>query len=123
MALEGNGIVNQYVGGYDDWLRQSKKILQLQQPSENAPAKKTRRKQISKHPRKLSFKEKKELETIPKLIETLETEQQQLHDAVANPDFYIKGQEIAAVVARLEELGKQLENTYARWQMLEELQA
>jgi len=123
LALEGNGIVNQYVGGYDDWLRQSKKILQLQQPSENAPAKKTRRKQISKHPRKLSFKEKKELETIPKLIETLETEQQQLHDAVANPDFYIKGQEIAAVVARLEELGKQLENTYARWQMLEELQA
>jgi ATP-binding cassette subfamily F protein uup len=123
LVLEGDGIVKEYVGGYDDWLRQSKKTLQLQQPPENAPAKKNRTKQISERPRKLSFKEKKELEAIPKLIETLETEQQQLHDAMANPDFYKKGQEIAAVTARLEELRKQLENAYARWQMLEELQA
>ena len=122
--LEGNGIVKEYVGGYDDWLRQSKKILQLQQPPENAPAKKTRTKQISRRQRKLSFKEKNELEAIPKLIETLETEQQQLQDAMANPDFYKKkGPEIAAVTARLEELRKQLENAYARWQMLEELQS
>jgi ATP-binding cassette subfamily F protein uup len=123
LVLEGNGIVKEYVGGYDDWLRQSKKTLQLQQPPENAPAKKTRTKKISERPRKLSFKEKKELEAIPKLIETLETEQQQLHDAMANPDFYKKGQDIAAVTARLEELRKQLENAYARWQTLEELQA
>jgi len=123
LVLEGNGIVKEYVGGYDDWLRQSKKTLQLQQPPENAPAKKTRTKIISGQPRKLTFKEKKELEAIPKLIETLETEQQQLHDAMSNPDFYKKGQEIAAAIARLEELRKQLENTYARWQMLEELQA
>ena len=72
-------------------------------------------------PRKLSFKEKKELEAIPKLIETLETEQKQLHDAMANPDFYKKGDGIAAVTARLKELGKQLESSYARWQILEEL--
>ncbi|MBL7188621.1 MAG: ATP-binding cassette domain-containing protein [Phycisphaerae bacterium] len=122
-ALEGNGIVKEYVGGYDDWLRQSKKTLQLQQPPENAPAQKNRIKQISVRPRKLSFKERKELEAIPKLIETLETEQQQLHDAMANPDFYKKGREIAAVTARLEELRKQLEDAYVRWQMLEELQA
>ena len=60
---------------------------------------------------------------MPKLIETLETEQQQLYDAVADPDFYKKGQDIAAATTRLEELRKQLENAYARWQMLEELQA
>ena len=123
LVLEGNGIVKEYVGGYDDWLRQSKKTLQLQQPPENAPAKKTRTKKISGRPRKLTFKEKKELEAIPKLIETLETEQKQLHDVMSNPDFYKKGQEIAAAIARLEELKKQLENAYTRWQMLEELQA
>ena len=122
LVLEGKGIVKEYVGGYDDWLRQSKKTLQLQQPPENPPAKKTRTKQRSGRPRKLSFKEQKEYEAIPKLIETLETEQKQLHDAVANPDFYKKGREIAAVTARLKELRKQLENAYARWQMLEELQ-
>ncbi len=122
LVLEGNGVVKEYVGGYDDWLRQSKNTLQLQQPPKNIPARKTRTKQISERPRKLSFKEKEELEVIPKLIETLEAEQQQLHDAMALPDFYKKGREFAAVAARLEELGKQLENAYARWQMLEELQ-
>ncbi len=122
LVLEGNGIVKEYVGGYDDWLRQSNKTLQLQQPPKHAPAKKTRTKQISERPHRLSFKENQELEAIPKLIETLETEQQQLHDAVANPDFYKKGQEIAAVTARLEELRKQLEDAYTRWQILEELQ-
>jgi ABC transport system ATP-binding/permease protein len=122
LALEGNGIVKEYVGGYDDWVRQSKNTPVIQQQPEKAPAKQTRPKQIANRPRKLSFKEKKELEAIPKLIETLETEQQQLHDAMANPDFYKKRAEIAAVTARLKELGKQLENTYARWQILEELQ-
>jgi len=122
LVLQGNGIAKEYVGGYDDWLRQSKKTLQSQQQPENATAEKTGAKQISQRPRKLSFKEKKELEAIPKLIETLEAEQQQLHDAMANPDFYKKGPEIAAVAARLEELRKQLKNAYARWQTLEELQ-
>jgi len=122
LVLQGNGIAKEYVGGYDDWLRQSKKTLQLQQPPENATAKKTGTKQISQRPRKLSFKEKKELEAIPKLIEILEAEQQQLHETMANPDFYKKGTEIAAVAARLEELRKQLKNAYARWQTLEELQ-
>jgi len=122
-SLEGNGVVKEYVGGYDDWLRQSKKTQEIQQPPEKAPAKKIRTKQISEQPRKLSFKEKRELEAIPKLIETLETEQKQLLDAMANPDFYKKGMEIPAVAARLKELSKQLETAYARWQMLEELQA
>jgi ABC transport system ATP-binding/permease protein len=121
MAIEGNGIVKEYVGGYDDWVRQSKNTPVIQQQPQKAPARQTRQKQTADQPRKLSFKEKKELEAIPKLIETLETEQQQLHDAMANPDFYKKCEDIAAVTARLKELGKQLENTYARWQILEEL--
>jgi ABC transport system ATP-binding/permease protein len=123
LAMEDDAIVKEYVGGYDDWLRQTKKTPQLQPPPENTPEKKTATKQISKRPRKLSFREKKELEAIPKLIETLETEQQKLHDAMANPDFYKKTAEIAAATTRLEELSNQLEDAYARWQILEEFQA
>lgn len=130
MAMEGNGIVKEYVGGYDDWVRQSESDVVIK-PSLAAASRFDETKQKSRNiplgtkparPRKLSFKEKKELEVIPKLIETLETEQKQLHDAMANPDFYKKCEDIAAVTARLKELGKQLENTYARWQILEELQ-
>jgi ABC transport system ATP-binding/permease protein len=141
MALEGNGIVKEYVGGYDDWLRQSEsdvvikpslaaKLLAKSRLGE-AASRFDETKQKSRNiplgtkpdkPRKLSFKEKKELEAIPKLIETLETERQQLHDAMANPDFYKKCEDIAGVTARLKELDKQLETAYSRWQKLEELQ-
>ncbi|MHC5061766.1 MAG: ATP-binding cassette domain-containing protein [Planctomycetota bacterium] len=122
LVLEGDGIVAEYVGGYDDWVRQSKKIRQSQKTPEKAPAKKTRKKQISERPRKLSFREKRELEAIPKLIETLEAEQQQLLDTMAKPDFYKKGPQIAPITARLKEVTEQLENAYTRWQTLEELQ-
>ncbi len=122
LALEGNGIVKEYAGGYDDWLRQTK-TLRSQHPSGNAPAKKIETKQTSERPRKLSFKEKKEIEAIPNLIETLETEQRQLHDAMAGPDFYKQGTDIAAVATRVQELKQQLETAYARWQVLEEFQA
>jgi ATP-binding cassette subfamily F protein uup len=123
LSLEGNGIVKEYVGGYDDWLRQSKKALPSQPPPKNTPAKKIGTKQTSDRPRKLSFKEKKELQAIPQQIEALETEQQQLHDAMADPDFYKNGSDIAAAAARLEELKQQLETAYTRWEELETLQA
>jgi ABC transport system ATP-binding/permease protein len=124
LVMEGNGIVKEYVGGYDDWVRQSKNTPAIQQQLQKAPApaKQTRRRQTADRPRKLSFKEKKELEAIPKLIETLEKEQQQLHDAMASSDFYKKREDIPAVTARLKELDNQLETAYARWQILEELQ-
>ena len=124
LVIEGDGVIKEYVGGYDDWLRQSKKTFPSQQPLKRSPAKKAKTKQISDRPRRLSFKEKKELEAMPKLIETLETQQQQLHDAMANPDFYKKNtkMKIATDTTKSKELAEQLEKAYARWQTLEELQ-
>ena len=121
LSMEGSGIVKEYVGGYDDWLRQRKPAQQTQ--PEKTPAQKTRPKQKTNRPRKLSFKENRELKALPKLIEKLETEQQHLLEDMASPDFYKKGPEIASVTARLEELTKQLETAYARWQILDELQS
>ena len=57
------------------------------------------------------------------MLETLEAEQKQLHNAMMSPEFYKKGTEIASVTARLNELSSQLENAYARWQMLEDHQS
>ena len=122
LALEGEGVVKEYVGGYDDWLRQSDKMPQSQ-PPEKTVSKKTETKQRPDRPRKLSFRERQELEAIPQRIEMLETEQQQLHDTMADPDFYKQGADIAATASRLEELKQQLETAYARWEALEELQS
>ena len=117
-VLEGDGVVKEYVGGYDDWLRQRKVQVQPEQKKTPKPAAKQ-----SDQPRKLSYKEKKELESLPQLIETLETEQKQLHDTMADPNFYKQPANIATATARLEELKRQLQTAYARWEELEALQS
>jgi ATP-binding cassette subfamily F protein uup len=111
------------VGVYDYWVIQNKKTHPSQKKPKKSVSKKSVTKQTLQRPRKLSFKEKKELQALPQLIETLETEQQQLHDAMADTDFYKKGADVAAAAGKLEELKEQLENAYARWQTLEELQS
>ena len=59
LAMEGGGSVREYVGGYDDWLRQSTACKKAK--PEKAPAKEVRQKPAKESGRKLSFKEKKEL--------------------------------------------------------------
>jgi len=122
-AFEGDGCIKEYVGGYNDWLRQSIKIQEILQKEEKDSSKKDRQKQPENSHRKLSYKEKKELGEIPQLIEKLEAEQKQLHDEMMKPDFYKNSSDVAAVNARLKDLSKQLEDAYARWQLLDELQS
>jgi ATP-binding cassette subfamily F protein uup len=113
--------VNEYVGGYDDWLRQRAiKNISDTAISKKAGATETKTKSTQK---KLGFKEKRELETLPQQIEELETEQQQLHQTMASPDFYQKqGDEAAAAKTRLEVINKSLAEAYQRWEELEEQQ-
>ena len=118
MALEGNGVINEYIGGYDDWLRQ-KKALQKSEKEKAAPAKVTKPSPPKEQTRKLSSKEKKELKELPALLEKLETELKQLHETMADPAFYKKGSEVAATGTKAAELKKQLDKFYARWQELE----
>ena len=119
-VLEGGGVVKEYVGGYDDWLRQRQEPPRPEPKKPPTPVEKP----LSDRPRKLSYKEKKELETLPQLIEALEAEQQQLHDTMADAYFYKQEAEtIAATAARLEELKQRLDIAYARWEELEELQS
>jgi len=116
MVLEGNGVVQEYVGGYDDWLRQRKL------PQENTESAKSAKPVIKKErPRKLTFNEKRELGTLPALIEKLEKEKRQLHDEMVSPDFYKKGTAITTVTERFNEVSTQLDQAYARWEILESI--
>ncbi len=120
-VFEGEGKVNEYIGGYDDWQRQSevkKKIFTERTPSKTEPA----RKQCER-PRKLTFKEQRELEALPQRIEVLETEQHQLYQAMGDPMFFQKGkEEIANVKARVSSLERELAEAYQRWETLENSQ-
>ena len=116
LVFEGKGQVNPYPGGYDDWLNQRQQATGTGQQSETPKAEK------QKSGRKLSNKERAELESLPKRIEELEAEQEELHQAMADPAFYQKTkEEIAAATTRAEEIPNLLEAAFERWEALESL--
>jgi ATP-binding cassette subfamily F protein uup len=123
LVLEGDGQVGDYVGGYSDWLRQrpvaavDKKAQPKSEPkSAPEPSRATPVKPVAK----LSYKDQRELEQLPKRIEDLEQEQQALHQRMADPALYRgDGSEVTAVQARLAELEAELARSYARWEALE----
>jgi ATP-binding cassette subfamily F protein uup len=124
LALEGEGRVNEYVGGYDDWLRQNRKKddAAVAVPVKAVEKKEAPRPQPAKT-RKLSFKEQKELDELPKRIAELECEQEKILAAMIDPDFYRKnGAKVSEYTARLEALKKDLAQSYARWEELEAMQ-
>ena len=120
-VFEGEGKVNEYIGGYDDWQRQSE--VKRKEVAEKISAKTESVRKQCERPRKLTFKEQRELEALPQRIEVLEAEQQQLYQAMGDPMFYQKGKdEIANVKARVSSLERELAEAYRRWEALESLQ-
>src|SRR5690606_11466345 len=87
LVFEGDGRIGEYIGGYDDWLRQR---------TEAAPVAKTPAKSSSPAPkptsaskkRKLSYNEQRELEALPQRIEELEAELKHLHQLLADDKLY-----------------------------------
>jgi len=119
LSLEADGRVLESVGGYDDWLRQKEAEEAVAAPQKQAQEKAKPQKE---RPRKLSYKEERELETMPERIGEMELEQQQLHDRLADPELYKNaGPEVAVINARLEALEAGLLAAYSRWEELEAL--
>ena len=124
-VFEGNGRVGDYVGGYDDWLRQrsvvdsseakpSPKAATSAKPNP-APAAKP-----NKSARKLGYKEQRELAALPAKIETLETEQSELAAQLSSGELYQSDPEQARKLQdRLADVAAELEQAYARWEALE----
>ena len=119
LVIEPDGQVKEYEGGYDDYLRQRP----AEPAAESRPAAESvKKKPASDQPRKLSFKERRELEEIPTRIEQLEADLRDLHEGMADPSFYRKNRdEITATKSRLEQLEATLATAYNRWHELEAL--
>ena len=70
--------------------------------------------------KKLSYKEQRELDALPPRIESLETEQRDLHARIAGSNFYKSSRaDIDAALARVQSLEQELVDAYARWHALE----
>ncbi len=120
LAVGNDGQVREYVGGYDDWLRQTALESLPIAATVKVPQDKTRRQ--AERPRKLSFKEERELEAMPDRIAALEEEQEILHTKLSDPAFYKNaGNEIVAINSRLEDIERELLEVYNRWEELEAL--
>ena len=117
LVFEGDGQWREYVGGYEDWLRQRK-------PAEAPAAPVARRPAAGRSPapRRVSFKERRELGLIPERITSLEAERQGIFDLMSSAKFFTQpGAEIARVKERLATLEEDIRQAYARWMELESL--
>jgi ATP-binding cassette subfamily F protein uup len=116
----GESVIREYVGGYDDWLRQ-RPVFEAEAPK--VEAKKTPAPKVATKARKLSFKEQRELEGLPALIEKLEKEQADLAEKMADASFYQGGAGAAATAtSRLAAIEEELLGAFARWEELLELE-
>ncbi len=122
LAFEGEARVNEYVGGYDDWVRQRPATSEAPFPAKPAAEQPAPARPGPAKPRKLSYKAQKELENLPERIEALEADIADLNNRMARPEFYQQPRDaITQSQARLAELQKTLEAAYARWEELEAL--
>jgi len=120
LAFEGHGRVEEYVGGYEDYLRQRPALSGGQTPkisetSDRGQTSKARKK-------KRTFKEEREYSELPDRIATLEDEHKRLHALLGDAGFYTKpGSEIKSVVDRVEQIDRELLEAMARWDELDSI--
>ena len=117
LAFEGNGRIGEYIGGYQDWVRQ--------RPEKSAPKVESKAAMPAPKPQpkpavKLAYKEQRELAALPGLIEKLETEQGELSAALSDGSVYQQDRGRAMTMQeRLAVIERELGHAYARWEALE----
>lgn len=114
LVFDGSGTIEQYIGGYDDWLRQRKTEQAVKVATPKAQTKSTT---ASK---KLSYKDQRELDGLPAQIEQLETQISATSELISQPGFYQSDRSTTeAIENQLASAQKQLAESYARWELLE----
>ncbi|RPI23631.1 MAG: ATP-binding cassette domain-containing protein [Acidobacteria bacterium] len=118
LVFEGAGRVQEYVGGYEDWLRQRPPEASVETPA--SVREEPRRPRLESTKKKLTYKEQRQLEQLPSLIEQLEEEQRSLNQCFSDPQFYRSETEaIQSKLSRFEEVQKELMEAYALWNDLD----
>ena len=124
VVFEEDGRIQEYVGGYRDWLRQGKQLAEADNPFEADRRKQAaaeRRRQ--RKPNKLSYKDQRELDRLPAEIESIEATVAELQQTIADPSFYAGDrQAIQSTLKQLADAETALERHMDRWSELEQLQ-
>jgi ABC transport system ATP-binding/permease protein len=120
IVAEGDGQWREYIGGYSDWERVRATAAPVKAPAktENKPA----AKEAAPAPKskKLSYKEQRELETLPQLIADLEAEQKTISEALADPELYRqRPEEVQRLNQRFAEIDELLMESLEKWEAIE----
>ena len=119
IVFEGDGKLEEYVGGYEDWRRQYVPAVSSQRPP-STPRPTKRRPEDVGPARKLTYREQHELAELPARIEVLEAEQRALGGTIEAPTFYTRpANEITAALERAEGIERDLGELYTRWDALD----
>ncbi|MGI9282595.1 MAG: ATP-binding cassette ATPase Uup [Endozoicomonas sp.] len=126
LVFQPGGNIREYVGGFDDWLRQGGEVNQLvAEPQTSKPGKKVEPKaeaQPEPKKKKLSYKLQRELDALPGELEKLEEELNQLEEQMADASFYSGDQEaVQKTLDRLEAVNQEIEVKMERWEELENM--
>jgi ABC transport system ATP-binding/permease protein len=123
IVAEGNGMWREYVGGYSDWERMRparSSASSSKSAQKNEPKPESKVESASAKAKKLSYKEQRELETLPQLIEQLEAEQKTISARLADPDLYKSGaDEAQRLNARFAEIDALLMESLEKWEAIE----
>jgi ATP-binding cassette subfamily F protein uup len=126
IVAEGNGLWREYVGGYSDWERvraatgQSAPTKEAQAKSESKPAPKETQAVPAAKQKKLSYKEQRELETLPTLIAELENEQKAISERLSDSNLYKQQPaEVQRLNQRFAEIDALLLESLERWEAIE----
>ncbi len=129
MVFEGNGKIEEYVGGYSDWVSKGGSLLAVEEQKESTatpverspiPTKRDSTGEASQSGKQSPNRKKKELDKQLKLIERLESKQEELNATMAEPEFYSREQsEIDKVLEQVRGIQAELEAAYERWEELE----
>jgi ATP-binding cassette subfamily F protein uup len=124
IAFEGNGILREYVGGYEDWVRAKGylKAAAKEQAAKSQQIAPSKAREVREQPTriKLDYKEIRELDELPQKIELLEREQAAITCQLDTADFYLNQPEKArSLHERFAKIEEELMNCLARWEELE----
>jgi len=125
LVFEDDGNVHEYVGGYSDWLKRGHKLAETENPekTQRKAAQEARRAQKKSQPRKLSYKEQRQLDTLPADIQKLERRIEELGRKTSDSSFYNRSyEETQPVLDELNQSNTNLESLTNRWLELEERQ-
>ncbi|MEY3603391.1 MAG: hypothetical protein RIQ49_423 [Pseudomonadota bacterium] len=131
LVAQGEGLWREYPGGYSDWIDQGGEWLtestKLAAKSSNAsalPASASVQATSTNARRKLSYKEQRELDTMPERIEALEVEQTKIQAAMSSSDYYRLGPEqMRQDKARVDQIDDELLALLERWEALQAIES